>query len=119
MKNILLVENDDMSIKVILYFLKNDYKVDVAKDGITALKMIKKEKYSAILMDIELGSHMNGLELVNRINEFPDYKNIPVVAVTAYDLQGDREKFLAQGCTNYISKPFKKNELIMLLKSIL
>ena len=119
MKNVLLVENDDMSIKVVLYFLKNDYKVDVAKDGIIALQMIKEKKYSAILMDIELGSPMNGLELVNRINEFPDYKNIPVVAVTAYDLQGDREKFLAQGCTDYISKPFNKKEIIMLLKNIL
>ena len=56
MKNILLVENDDMSIKVILLFLKNDYKVDDAKNGISALRMIKEKKYSAILMDIEFGS---------------------------------------------------------------
>ena len=119
MKNILLVENDDMSIKIILYFLKNDYKVEVAKDGITALQMIIEKKYSAILMDIELGNAMNGLEIVNRINEFPEYKNIPVVAVTAYVLQGDRERFLAHGCTHYISKPFSKNELLSLLKTII
>ena len=57
MKNILLVENDDMSIKLILYFLKNLYKTDVAKDGITALHMVKEKKYSAVLMDIDLGPH--------------------------------------------------------------
>ncbi len=119
MKNILLVENDDMSINVILFFLKNDYKVDVAKDGITALQMIKEKKYSAILMDIDLGVGMNGLEIANRINEFPEYKNVPVVAVTAYAFQRDKENFLAQGCTHYISKPFKKDELIILLKNII
>ena len=87
MKNILLVENDDTSIKLILYFLKNLYKIDVAKDGITALQMVKEKKYSAVLMDIDLGPCINGLEVVNKIIGFQEYKDVPIVAVTAYACQ--------------------------------
>ena len=118
MKNILLVENDDMSIKLILYFLKDLYEIDVAKDGITALQMVKEKRYSAILMDIDLGPSINGLEVVSRINEFQEYKDVPIVAVTAYAAKGDENKFLAHGCNYYISKPFPKNKLLSLLNNI-
>ncbi len=118
MKNILLVENDDMSIKLILYFLKNLYHIDVAKDGITALKMVKEKKYSAVLMDIDLGPCINGLEVVNKIIGFQEYKDVPIVAVTAYASKGDENEFLAHGCNYYISKPFQKNKLLSLLNSI-
>ena len=118
MKNILLVENDNTSIKLILYFLKSLYKIDVANDGITALQMVKEKKYSAVLMDIDLGPRINGLEIVNKINELQEYKDVPIVAVTAYVAKGDESRFLSNGCAYYISKPFSKNELLSLLNSI-
>ena len=117
-KNILLVENDIPSINVIKHFLHEDYDVDHALDGISALKMLKEKKYSVILMDINLEPGMNGLEVVSKIKNLPEYKNIPIVAVTAHAMHGDKEKFLENGCSDYISKPFLKNELLSLINSI-
>jgi two-component system cell cycle response regulator DivK len=69
-------------------------------------------------MDIGLGPGMNGLEVISRIKNLPEYKNVPIVAVTAHAMRGDKEKFLKHGCSNYISKPFLKEELLSLVKSI-
>ena len=118
-KKILLVENDVQSVKVIKYFLHEDYDVDHAFDGISALKLIKENKYSVILMDINLGLGMNGLEVISKIKNLPGYKNVPIVAVTAHAMSGDKEKFLEYGCSHYLSKPFFKNELLSLLTSII
>jgi two-component system, cell cycle response regulator DivK len=117
-KKILLVENDIPSIKVIKYFLHEDYDVDHALNGISALKLVKEKKYSVILMDIGLGPGINGLEVISTIKNLPGYKNVPIVAVTAHAMSGDKEKFLEHGCSHYISKPFFKNELLSLLNSI-
>ncbi len=118
-KKILLVENDIPSQVVINYFLQDDYAVDHAADGKTALQLIEKNKYSVVLMDIDLGPGMNGLEAANEIRKIEGYKDIPIVAVTAYAMKGDKEKFLRNGCTHYISKPFIKTELLTLLKNII
>ena len=117
-KNILLVENDYLSNSVVKFYLQNNYDVDYALDGMTALKLVNEKKYSVILMDIDLGPGMNGLEVISKIKKLPQYKNIPIVAVTAYAMRGDKEKFLECGCSYYISKPFLKDELLSLLNSI-
>ena len=80
--------------------------------------MVKEKKYSAVLMDINLGPHINGLEVVNKIIEFQEYKDVPIVAVTAYAAKEDESRFLSHGCAHYISKPFSKNDLLCLLNSI-
>jgi CheY-like chemotaxis protein len=70
-------------------------------------------------MDIDLGFGMNGLEATKRIKSLPQYINTPIIAVTAYALIGDKEKFLAEGCTHYIAKPFTKDELQNLVSQVL
>ena len=117
-KKILFVENDIPSVKVIKFYLQNEYEIDYAYNGIDALKLVNEKKYTVILMDIDLGEGMNGLKTAHEIRNVPGYKDIPIVAVTAYAMRGDQENFLANGCTHYISKPFLKNELLSLLKSI-
>jgi CheY-like chemotaxis protein len=71
------------------------------------------------MLDINLGSGMDGVELMQKIREIDYYKNIPIVAVTAYAAQSDKVEFLAKGFTHYISKPFTKKELFSLLKDVL
>ncbi|HVO74400.1 MAG TPA: PAS domain S-box protein, partial [Ignavibacteriaceae bacterium] len=117
--DILLVENDNPSIGIITLYLQNLCKVDVAKDGMTAVEMATEKYYKAILMDIDLGFGMNGLEAAKRIKSLPQYVNTPIIAVTAYALIGDKERFLAEGCTHYISKPFTKDELQNLVSQVL
>ncbi len=114
----LLVEDDIPSVKVIMHYLKDGYEVDHAIDGTTALRMISEKEYSVILLDIDLGIGMTGLDVLNRIRKNPEFKGTPVIAVTAYAMAVDRERFLNSGFTDYISKPFSKNELLFLLKNI-
>ena len=116
--SLLLVENDIPSIDIIKIYLQEGYIVDSALDGLTALQMIEKKKYDAVLMDIDLGFGMNGLEVAQKIRQMQGYENLPIIAVTAYAMMGDREKFLSAGCTHYIAKPFDKFALIELLEEI-
>lgn len=117
--NILMVENDIISIDVVKLFLRNYCNFDYALDGIQALDMVKNKKYDIILMDISLGGNLDGLEVARRIRKIKNYEDIPIIAVTAHVQKGDREKFLVEGCTHYLSKPFTKKELIDFLNQIL
>jgi PAS domain S-box-containing protein len=113
--NILYVEDDSTTFFVIERFLQGVCTVENAKNGDDALKKVLTDGYDLFLMDINLGSGMNGKEVAKHIREFPRYKNTPVIAVTAYAMHGDREEILAAGCSGYIAKPFRKQELVDLV----
>jgi len=113
---LLLVEDDQSNAGVIKFFLENSFKVDTALTGEEGIKKAERKKYAAVLMDIDLGIGMSGLETARKIKKIPGYENTPIIAVTALAMRGDKEKFLTEGCTHYISKPFKKEVLINLIK---
>ncbi len=117
--NLLLVEDNVENKDVITYFIRAISKVDSTIDGPSAIEMAKAKKYDIILMDINLGLGMNGLETTKRIRMIEGYEKIPIVAVTAYAMVGDKEIFIDAGCTHYISKPFSKQEIVDLIKSII
>ena len=110
-KKILLVEDDDLTLTTVRAILKNRCAIDSVTTGYDAIEMAKNNKYDVILMDIGLKG-MSGLEAAQEIKKIPGYEKTPIVAVTAYAMIGDKEKFLEGGCTHYISKPFKINEFI-------
>lgn len=116
---VLLVEDNPENRDVITYFIKNVCLVDSALDGPTSIEMAKAGQYDVILMDINLGLGMNGMEATKQIRQINGYESIPIVAVTAYAMVGDREIFLNAGCTHYISKPFTRQEILELLKKVL
>lgn len=115
---ILLVENDPASIDVTKFFLRNRFDVDVAQNGQEALAKASSVKYDAILMDINLGSGMTGLEATKEIKSLNGYESTPIIALTAFAMEGDKEEFLAGGCTHYLSKPFDKKTIIELLTKL-
>jgi len=117
-KNILLVENDFVSAELIIMFLKNLYEVDLVEEGPEALSSVKGKKYDVILMDINLGEGMTGLEVTRKIRKIEGYSDIPIVAVTAFAMEGDEEEFMQSGCTHYLSKPFEKDDIINLLQKL-
>lgn len=117
--NILLVENDEASIEVTKLFLRDVGKLVIAKTGNEALEIVNSNKFDLVLMDINLGKGLNGIEVTKQIRSMPDYENIPIVAMTAYAMIGDKEEFIKAGCTHYLSKPFKKDELIGLINEIM
>ena len=116
---ILLVEDDISSSDITKLFLKDICNIEIANDGKTAIEMAKAKKYPTILMDIGLGRNMNGIQATKEIRKIPGYENTPIVALTAYAMKGDKEEFLANGLTDYMSKPFEKNELVKWVKKII
>ncbi len=115
---LLLVEDDDVNARIIKRFLEEIYDADWVKSGNEAIELSSKEKYDAILMDISLKGELDGLMTTAKIRSNPEYKSTPVIAVTAFAMVGDKEKFLNNGCSHYISKPFSRNDLLLLLKNI-
>ena len=116
---ILLVEDDPPNAQTISRFLRESYKVEKATNGVDAINLARENTFDVILMDIGLKGKIDGLEAAREIRKMEKYKNTPVVAVTAYVLPGIEEKFLSEGCTHYLPKPFTKNQLVDLMNSIL
>jgi CheY-like chemotaxis protein len=115
---LLLVEDDEVNAKIILRFIGEEYLTDWVRTGDHAIDLAGKKNYDGILMDISLVGELDGLMTTARIREITGYSSTPIIAVTAYAMVGDKEKFLKGGCSHYISKPFSKSELLFLLKKI-
>ena len=105
---ILLAEDDEMSLYSGQRLLeKSGHVVTAARDGREALDRLSGEDFDLILMDIQLPV-MGGLEATQTIRTSPDFRNkanIPIIAMTAYAMAGDSEKFLAAGMDDYVAKP--------------
>ncbi len=108
---IIMIDDDEVTLDVTKAFLKDNYIVDTARSVTEALKMIKDRIYPVILLDINLGKGVTGFTILDELKNMPEYKGVPVIAVTAYAMVGDREVFLEAGCTDYISKPFTRSAL--------
>lgn len=116
---VLYVEDDYSNRQVVKLFLKNICKVETAEDGEIALQLAAERKYDLILMDMNLGRGINGMEVVKELLKMPEYSGVPIVAVTAYAMAKDKAEFLNGGCTHYLSKPFDKKEFIDLITTVL
>jgi PAS domain S-box-containing protein len=117
--HILCVDDDSFTREYLGYILKDIYNVAFADNGIAAIELSKSQKFSLILMDINLGKGMNGLEATKKIRKLPGYADIPVIVITAFAMKGDREEFLDSGMSEYISKPFKSAELLKIIEKVL
>lgn len=112
---LLLVEDNLSNINIVEIFLSEICSIDSVTSGEEALKMILKKSYDIIVMDINLGQGMNGIAAAKEIFKTKKYGNIPIIAVTGYALYSDREKLLSEGFTDYLAKPFTKQQLINLI----
>ena len=114
-----MVEDDYISKDVTELYLQGLCNLDHAPNAFAAMEMVKGKNYDAILMDINLGMGMNGLELTGEIRKMPNYIKTPIVAVTAYAMKGEKEKFLEGGCSHYLSKPYSKRDILEIMTEIL
>lgn len=112
--NILIAE-DDKASQMVIYnlFKKNGHICDVANNGQEALNFLENKQYDLIFMDIQMPI-LDGVQTTKiiRKSEENNNKHTPIIALTAYALKEDKEKFLSAGMDNYISKPFNMNELL-------
>jgi len=93
--------------------------LDFAEDADTAIRLVNENIYSAILMDINLDSGVSGLDVTRSIRKIAGYENTPIIALTAYALEGDKEAFIDAGCSGYLSKPFDRKTITQMLMHIL
>jgi CheY-like chemotaxis protein len=116
--NILMVEDDELNIKMVSSFLKLKFEIEPARSGEEAIKKLLEKKYDIILMDIGLKKEMSGIDVTQKLRKMPNYKDTPIVALTAYALSGDKQRILDAGCSHYLAKPFTKQQIINLLENI-
>jgi two-component system, cell cycle response regulator DivK len=111
-RKILYIDDNRQNLRLMQKMLNSaGYDVLEATDGISGIAAAHRELPSLILMDINLPGE-DGYEVTARIKATPELAGIPVVAVTANSMQGDRERCLAAGCDAYIAKPITKSELL-------
>ena len=117
---ILVVEDDPITSLVIEKFLNSEFVIEHVLSGEAALEKVKQNSYDLILMDIGLnGKRLDGIQTLNLIRNIDGYKNIPIIAQTAFAMHGDDAKYIAAGFDAYISKPFTKNELLSKIKELI
>jgi CheY-like chemotaxis protein len=111
---VLLVEDYAPNVMVASAFLEEfGFDIHTASNGIEALERFKTRPYALVLMDIQMHG-MNGLEatrLIRAYEKLNDLKHTPIIGMTAHALSGDKERCLAVGMDEYISKPFNPLEL--------
>lgn len=91
---------------------KNNFdSIVVVENGLQALEAVKQQKYDLIPMDMQMPV-INGFEATQKIRELDDYRDTPIIALTAFAMMGDREKCLEAGATDYIPKPIDSQEFI-------
>lgn len=116
---ILLVEDNDSNIELIRLFLRDGYALDVAKEGEQALQMVRLKQYDVILMDINLGPGMDGIDAIEGIRKLENYKSTPIIAVTGYTFRNEKDYIISKGADHYLEKPFKREVLIGILQQVL
>jgi len=117
--SVLLVEDMIETAEMVKYFLRSVANLTVASDAAQAQKAIAANTYDLILMDINLGFGLSGLDLTQQIRTSSVYPNVPIIALTAYAMKGDRETAINAGCTDYLSKPFTKDQLLEVIQRYL
>jgi two-component system, sensor histidine kinase len=118
---ILLAEDNRVNQFLVIRLLEaRDHQVTVASDGRAALAILGQQSFDVVLMDVQMPG-MDGLEATRMIRQSPDpaLRRIPIIAMTAHAMQGDRDKCLAAGMDGYLSKPIQAEELFGAIASAL
>ncbi len=104
-KTVLVVEDNDLNMKLFHDVLEADgYNILQAKDGMEGWRIAREQRPDLIIMDIQLPD-VSGLEVAKWLKDDETLKSIPVIAITAFVMAGDKVKILEGGCDAYIAKP--------------
>ena len=116
---ILLVEDNEMNLDMLSRRLeRKGFQVVIATDGAQGVALAETESPDLILMDMSLPV-MDGWEATRRIRATPPVASVPVIALTAHAVNGDRERCLEAGCDEYETKPVKFDQLLTKINTLL
>lgn len=117
--NVLLVDDNELNRKTIAQLLHNyGFQVTIASNGMECLNAMQYSHFEVVLLDMQMPV-MDGYEAATLIRESQIAPDTVVIAMTAHALNGDREKCLQAGCSAYIAKPFRSEELVQLINQCL
>jgi len=116
MKTVLIVEDVELNIDLLVQILEDDYELLVAKTGAEGVALTEQNKPDLVLMDISLPI-MDGYEATRTIRKI--FPSLPVIGLSAHAMQGDADKAIAAGCTDYLTKPVDENLLLKKLQKYL
>ena len=112
MSDILIVEDNPVNQKLIAFLLaRAGYTYEVAENGADALRRLDQSQFKLVLMDMMMPV-MNGYDATKAIRANPKLKNLPVIALTANAMKGEDEKCRAAGCSDYLAKPYSKDQIL-------
>lgn len=116
---ILYVEDNFQNKRLVRKILTaKGFDVIEADDGLTGVELAVGEKPDLILMDISLPG-IDGVEATQRIKAYDETVAIPIIALTANAMRGDRERFIAAGCDDYLPKPISTGDLLNMINQYL
>lgn len=118
MAKILLVEDNEMNRDMLSRRLeRRGYQVIIAVDGEEGLRLAQAERPDLILMDMSLPL-LDGWEVTRQLKTAPQTRSIPIIALTAHAMAGDREKALEAGCDDYDTKPVEMTRLLTKIEQL-
>ena len=112
MKQIALVEDNPDNRLLVRVILESLYEITEYENGFAALEGLQRQKPHLVLLDVSL-PEMDGTEVLRRIRADVRFRGLPVIALTAHAMSGDREKFLAAGFDDYVTKPIVDETLLL------
>ena len=113
---LLIAEDQEPNIDILSqYFQLKGYQTLVARNGLEAIEQARAERPAMILMDIQM-PEMDGITAIQHIRADPDVHEIPIIALTALAMPGDRERCLEAGADEYLSKPVNLRKLRQLIR---
>lgn len=113
---ILLVEDNAMNRDVVMGFLDNSgLEIDIATDGYEAIRKIRSRPYQLVFMDIQM-PELDGLSATRQVRADPRFRDLPIIAMTAHAMAGDRELSIQAGMNDHLIKPINPDELKFVLK---
>jgi len=111
MRKIAVVDDNADNRLIIRTILQDQYDIIEFSSGMEAIEAFKKSKPDVVILDISL-PEMDGTEILRRIRGDPNLHDLPVIALTAHAMVGDREKYLAAGFNDYVAKPILDMKLL-------
>ena len=117
--SILVVEDNAETRLLLKHILATDYAATVVESVDAAMQACSEQSFHLLLLDINLGGQRTGTDLLHTLRTPPQSVGAPAIALTAYAMPGDRQRFEKEGFDAYVSKPFSQDDLLGAIRDCL
>lgn len=119
-RRVLVIEDDESTQLLFETLLSKEFQVDVERDPEDGLARTEEASYDLVLLDIYLQhEQLDGVEVLKTLRGRKAYAEVPIIAITAYALPGDRDRFIEAGFDEYVSKPFERTKLLAMIDELI